>query len=745
MTLGAPTAALVLVLTAASAGAQGLELSGVVVAEGDGRPLPSARVTLTGGARDTPGAVTDASGRFTLSTPPLPGYRIAVSKPGYARLEVTAAPGAPLELRMRRASAVTGRLVDDAGDPIVSARVFATRTADGVEVAFGFTDDRGLYRLSIEPGVPVTVTTVTVGIPANVREIAPGTFASAPQLHRREFPEVITLRPAEERSGVSFRVPLAEAGRQPFSAIARMPFGAVPPGVQRPSAPAGRIEGRVVDGSGRGVPYAQVALMTGRGGSRAARTDPAGRFAFSDVQPGTVLASKPGYSMVQARVAAFSTAERREEVELRLTPWSAISGRVLDDLREPVEGARIQLLEVRYEAGQRRLMPAGEVLDARSDDRGEFRLYGVTPGRYVVAAGIGQVAAADVPGFARSYYPGVPSATSAQFVPVAAGQDVQAVDVVLVRAPTFRVAGRVLDAVGQPRTGGNMQMFPSVAAGAAAASVGVSARLSDDGRFEFPNVSPGQYVIQAYRGRTGAASEGEFGAVRVAVADRDVTDLMLLTSAGSTIAGRVVLDPLAAARSIPTRGIEVSPVPADFDLAPARNWANAPVGQDGRFRISGVSGPRRLLVTRLPEGWRATAVRVNGLEVTDRPIAFGAERQSLANVEVMVTDIVAVLAGRVADPRGRGAADVTVVAFPRDRQQWFPFAPYFGRATTSADGTFRIAGLPPGAYYVAPLATPPDGGDDAWQDPAVLSALAGRAASAVLGESGEVAVNLVAP
>ncbi|MGE0444848.1 MAG: carboxypeptidase regulatory-like domain-containing protein [Vicinamibacterales bacterium] len=736
--------AFILLLAAASASAQNAVVSGRVVAEADGQPLASARVVITG-ARDGAGTFTDTAGLFSLPTAPLPQYPLAITKPGYAPLEAEAAAGAPIELRLRRAAAIVGRVVDDAGEPVISARVSVARADGGADVGLAFTDDRGAYRLSVAPGEPLEVAVTTVSVILDARQIEPGVTSLAPRTSRRVFAEVLTLRPAEERSGVDFRIPLAEAARQPFSAIGQMPVGVAPRGGAVRPDEAGRVEGRVLDPSGRGLPFAQVALRGG-GGSRATRADAAGRFSFADVMPGgmSIAASKSGYALVQQRVTAFSTAERREVIDLELEPRGAINGRVLDELREPIEGARVQLLEVQYQAGRRRLVAAGEVLEARSDDRGEFRLFGIAPGQYVVSASVGQVATANLPGFARSYHPGVPTPVNARFVAVEAGRDLQAVDVIMVRGATFRVAGRVLDAGGQPRAGGNLQMYPSFT-GSGVASVSVNARMTADGSFEFPNVAPGQYVIQAYRGRTGAGAEGEFGAVRVAVADRDVTGLLLQTSTGSTIAGRVVLDPLAASRTVPGAGIEVSPVPADFDTAPSRNWANAPVAADGRFLISGVSGPRRLLVTRLPPGWRVVAVRANGTDVTDRPIAFGAARQSITNVEVVLTDIVPVVSGRISDARGRPRAGVAVVAFPRQRDRWFPFAPYFGRTSTAADGTFRIEGLPPGGYYVTPLASLPDGGDDAWQDPALLDTLAARAASAVLGESGGVSVTLPSP
>jgi hypothetical protein len=52
-----------------------------------------------------------------------------------------------------------------------------------------------------------------------------------------------------------------------------------------------------------------------------------------------------------------------------------------------------------------------------------------------------------------------------------------------------------------------------------------------------------------------------------------------------------------------------------------------------------------------------------------------------------------------------------------------------------------LIGLPAGSYYAAAVAQLPDDGDDAWQDPAYLESLIGRATTFGLGE-GQSSLNL---
>src|SRR5258708_4504469 len=194
-----------------------------------------------------------------------------------------------------------------------------------------------------------------------------------------------------------------------------------------------------------------------------------------------------------------------------------------------------------------------------------------------------------MPGYATTYYPGSPAASDAQFVTVGLSQDVPNIDFALALVPTSRIAGTTLNAAGEPFQGG-IQMRTSRRSGSVVAD-SVGARTERDGTFEFPNVPSGEYVVHAFHG-------GELAWQFVGVNGADVTGLVMQTLPGSTIAGRFTFEGGAAPGGVP---IELSPVPADPDVAPfAGNPARIEVKNDWTFTISGAAGPSRLQLTRAP-------------------------------------------------------------------------------------------------------------------------------------------------
>ncbi len=175
--------------------------------------------------------------------------------------------------------------------------------------------------------------------------------------------------------------------------------------------------------------------------------------------------------------------------------------------------------------------------------------------------------------------------------------------------------------------GGSLRLVTSQRS-ASAASVSVGARIGRDGRFEFPNVPPGQYIIKADRGRRSPSTEGEFGALPVSVDGADITGLILQASAGSTIAGRVTFESGRGIQAPRTSQIQIQPVPVDPDQSPMQP-ADAAIHDDWSFEIAGINGPRRLRVLRAPTGWTLKDIRIRGIDVSDQALSFGQENQSL--------------------------------------------------------------------------------------------------------------------
>jgi protocatechuate 3,4-dioxygenase beta subunit len=506
---------------------------------------------------------------------------------------------------------IAGRVIDDLGDPVIAARVTVERrtAAGGVAaVATADTDDRGEHRV---PGLPAGSFLVAVLTIGGIRTQTIGTqVAWAPDGHKTVAPGVgsaaeastVTLQSSEERADINFVVPAAQATTQPFSLasgggatmIVTSPFT-----TSVPRLGTGVIRGRVVATDGRPLARAQVGLVLAaapRPTQDLTRADSGGAFEFRGLSPGTyrIVASKSGYEPIVAdapplrmrilysgRSVTLAAGAVIDPIDVPLAPLATLSGVVLDENGDPLQGASVQLLTIRYEAGRRQLVSA-EVAARVTDDLGRYRLFGLAPGQYVVSASIGSVSSADVPGFVRSYFPATSSPSSAQFVVVRRSEGVAGIDIAMVRGRTARVTGRILDAAGQPTTGGTVMLRPRQRASIVGVSVG--ARLLPDGRFEFPNVPPGDYVIQANRGRTNPSVEGEFAALPITVNGSDLTDLVLAMSIGSTVSGVIRFDTLSPDRRPASSTVEISSFPVDFDLAPGTALPPPMCAAEGQFR-----------------------------------------------------------------------------------------------------------------------------------------------------------------
>ncbi|HEY1911972.1 MAG TPA: carboxypeptidase-like regulatory domain-containing protein [Vicinamibacterales bacterium] len=743
-----------------------LQISGRVVAEQSGDPIPNARVTLIG-ARTFPTRLTDGSGRFSSEVPP-GRYRVVVSKTAYARQETSVDSAEPIEIRLAPGAVVTGRVTNPVGDPVVGVQVVVevpgTAGARGPATASAQTDDLGEYRLSGLSAGTYAVAAIAWSAPTTMQMI--GTQVGlAPGLRRTYYPggssaaeaELIRLQAGEERSSIDFLLASGQAGFGSYVMPPRTSAREV-----EATAPRGVIRGHVVSTGDSPVSHARVTLtrmmtsprLDGSGGivttpqfvyePHATTADDDGGFEFRNLPPGTFVtaAEKVGYTMKDLPGGTTSPppgagitttlidGETNDRLEIRMSRWGAIAGRILDELGEPLSGVRVQALQVRYERGRRRLAVAGGVSEP-TDDLGRFRIFAVAPGQYIISGAVGDVSSADVPGYARSYYPGTSNPGEAQFVALGLSQQMSGVEFSMSRERTALISGTLLNGAGVPGSGGSLKLLSSRAS-MSAVSVEVGARIQRD-RFEFPNVPPGQYVIQADRGRRGSSIEGEFGAIAVSVDGTDITNLTLQTTAGSSIAGRITFVGTRGAQLPAASRIEITPVPTDSDQSP-RQAAVADIARDWTFSISGIHGPRRLQVLRLPAEWTLREIRVNGIDVTDRPLAFGRAEQSLNDVEIVLIDRVNELLGTVNDDHGRPAAGSHVIVFSTDRDRWYPASRFLRQSTTAQDGTVKLSGLPEGSFYVAVVPRLPADGDDAWQEPAYLESLMPRVSSVAFGE-----------
>ena len=156
----------------------------------------------------------------------------------------------------------------------------------------------------------------------------------------------------------------------------------------------------------------------------------------------------------------MSDGQAVERINFSLPRGAAITGRILDEYGEPVAGASVQAMEMRYVNGV--LQPAtvfsGNAPMVQTPDTGEFRVWGLAPGEYLIQASVmsggGPFEPQERAGYAPTFYPNTTTAPEAQRVRVDVGGTASGIDIVLNATRTARISGTTLDGNGQPLRSG---------------------------------------------------------------------------------------------------------------------------------------------------------------------------------------------------------------------------------------------------------------------------------------------------
>ncbi len=284
--------------------------------------------------------------------------------------------------------------------------------------------------------------------------------------------------------------------------------------------------------------------------ARSVSTDADGRWQIKELPAGryTLTASKGGYVALsygqkrpfeQGKPVELAEGQALDKLDFSLPKGSVISGRIVDEFGEPLAGMRVAAMRYRYQAGQRRLVPVYSTGSTdTTDDIGQYRLHGLSPGDYYIVAtfglGVSLEKSDDRTGYAPTYYPGTTTMAEAQRVTVGEGQEASAVGFALAPIRIASISGTVVNSEGKS-LGNTMIMMtsPSMTRGLRLSSAGLS---KPDGTFVLSNVAPGDYVLQTVSAADvqAVANSGSSGSIRM----QEVA-VLPITVTGADVTGAV--------------------------------------------------------------------------------------------------------------------------------------------------------------------------------------------------------------
>jgi hypothetical protein len=407
---------------------------------------------------------------------------------------------------------------------------------------------------------------------------------------------------------------------------------------------------------------------------------------------------KPQSSDGPQALLTLSPGDQPLPLSLQMVPLGAIAGKLTDEDGDIVQGGSVQVLRFSYTTGRRQLTL---VSGTASNDRGEYRAYGLPAGRYLLLA-----SRSDWPPYSGLFYPGVPDASSATEISLSGGGDIAGIDVSLPKLHTVAVRGRLLSSTGD-FAGSQLQVVLAHREGTDASYYGqaTAAVNPSTGAFEVQNVMPGSYWLLASQ-LVGTRAFG--GRVALDVSEAVTADNISVPLTSFELDGSVELDGVDKLTSL-----KIGLRSADGSML-GRQSLSA-VGPAGELRLAGLTpGVWELNISSLPDTVCVKSATLNDVDLLRQDLTLSSDPRGL--LRIVLSGHCAELSGTVVDDSGRWQR-ATVVMVPADGD--LRHSPLLYRMTsTQGLGTFVLKGVRPGSYKVFALA---DIAPFAWLDPDLLA------------------------
>lgn len=510
-----------------------------------------------------------------------------------------------------------------------------------------------------------------------------------------------------------------------------------------------------------------IVTLSGDGirNGRSTVSDDEGRFEFGGVPPGRYLvtatkpahlaaawgASAPGRSGVPVSVAA---GERRDDLVLSMARAGVVGGTIRTADGEPLPGVEVWTYRVPEPGRLIALVPSRRAI---TDDQGRYRIFDLTPGRYVVAArahprlsGASDAAlwsdaqvdralqqltqreggvpaptisrpldAGDsaepqaIVGWAPVFFPGVSSAQQAMELRIGPGDERLGLDFAVSMSRLVRIRGVL---TGDQALLSSVRLFFNATGRRLEPLAGITprstSRVTPYGReFEYNGVPPGTYTItaQAESQASGTAST-HWASTDVVVDGAGDVQIGMDLQPALTFSGRLVAVDGTPLPADALKGTTVRFRPANGMGQAASNGTlmgnpiirPATVDERGAFRIAGVIPNTFTLEVTPPKGstWQPVSAMLGTIDLLDTPTLI---RDAVDGVSVVLTNQATHLEGRLMTPEGDAAGALFMAVFPQDRALWTPTSRRIRSARAATDGHWSLEGLPPGDYCVVAL------------------------------------------